>query len=259
MTFKGIELLNYEEKLALFYGIMLGDGCLSYGNYGKSGTRHTICVVGSIYDDKPFFETIVIPLVKDLTSKEVKFHERPRIGCIDLRFDNPPFFYKLKGMGFIVGRKGPKISVPKNFLDYNLMVNIIRGFMATDGSLVLTKNPNKFYPRIEANGISKPLILQIYKFLYNVGLKGSFYKAIRLKVDPRFKIVQDKYRFQFNGSKNLELFCDKIGFINPKHISKLSAFYQYSQKYDTELKNTNKEEKIVVRASLNSHYYNIWR
>ncbi|MBS3146122.1 hypothetical protein J4471_00315 [Candidatus Woesearchaeota archaeon] len=258
MAFKGIEFLNYEEKLALFYGIMLGDGCLSNGVY-KRHTKHTICITGSIYGDKEFFDSLIIPLVKDLNNRDVKYHERPNLGSLDLRFEDIILFNKLKDLGFIVGHKGPMISIPDFFNKYNLMINVTRGFIATDGSLVLTKNPNKFYPRIEANGISKPLILGIFKFLSDSGLQGHIYKAKRLKLDGGFRHLQDQYRFQFNGPRNLDLFCRKIGFINSKHFCKLNTFYEYSKVYDEKLKYPYPNNKRRIRDKLNLEYYNIWR
>ena len=46
--------LNDEEKFALFYGIMLGDGCLSYYGTKEKVNRFTIAITGGIDDRKLF-------------------------------------------------------------------------------------------------------------------------------------------------------------------------------------------------------------
>ena len=104
---------------------------------------------------------------------------------------------------------------------------IIRGFFATDGSLVLTDNNGILYPRIEANGISKNLLFEINNFLNSKGINCKFYKAKRIKENgfgyPLNR--KEQYRLQINGKKNLKKFEKIIGFINPKQIEKLKGYY----------------------------------
>ena len=104
---------------------------------------------------------------------------------------------------------------------------IIRGFFATDGSLVLTDNNGILYPRIEANGISKNLLFEINNFLNLKGINCKCYNAKRLKENgfgyPLNR--KEQYRLQINGKKNLKKFEKIIGFINPKQIEKLKGYY----------------------------------
>jgi hypothetical protein len=221
--------LNDEEKFALFYGIMLGDGCLSYYKTKEEVNRFTIAITGGT-DDKNLFEKIIIPTLAMLGRKSSSIKNKKDCNGIELNFPNKIIFDKVKFYGFPVGKKGPNINIPKHFYDKKLVKYVVAGFMATDGSLVLTKNPNKYYPRIEANGISKPLIEQVHAFLISIGMNGAFYLAKRKNPNSSYN-VQQQYRFQFNGMKNLLLFHDLIGFANPKYEEKFINFLNYEEEY----------------------------
>jgi hypothetical protein len=59
MTSFNVNSLTNEEKFALFYGIMMGDGCLSYciqkrGSW-KPRVMFMISITGSSVDDRDFF------------------------------------------------------------------------------------------------------------------------------------------------------------------------------------------------------------
>ena len=94
----------------------------------------------------------------------------------------------------------------------------------------MTKNPNKYYPRLESQAIHKFLMLQVHRYLTGLGMDGHFYKC-KSRPDPRFKVNQQKYKFQFNGTENLLIFRKKVGFVNPKHHERFEKFMDYSEKY----------------------------
>ena len=163
--------LNYEEKFALLYGIMLGDGCLSL----VEGRKKFIVITCSLEDDLPFFQKVVSPLLKEFRGKDTNIKFRKACRAIDFNFTDKELFDLIHFKGFPIGKKGPNLIIPDEFYKNNLLKFIVQGFFATDGSLVLTRNPNKFYPRIEGNGISKKLISQISDYLRDIGMKGRCY------------------------------------------------------------------------------------
>lgn len=165
---------------------------------------------------------------------------------LDINFPNKSIFNKISERGFPVGKKGPNINIPKYFYNQKLVKYVVAGFMATDGSLVLTKNPNKYYPRIEANGISKPLIEQVHAFLISVGMSGAFYLAKRKNTYSSYNLKQ-QYRIQFNGIKNLLLFYEKIGFVNSKHQEKYKTFLDYSENYHKVILGIPTQEQKTIR------------
>lgn len=249
-----VNSLNKEERFALLFGILAGDGCLSKHVNKKGRKYYFISISGNYYDDKPFYNSVVVPLInllREKHKKQISFKERLNQGKIEINFSDKILFDKLRNIGFPIGKKGQKLTIPEYFFDKNLLEYIIQGFFATDGSLVLTKNPNKFYPRIEAVVIHKNFLKQIYNFLVLIGLNGSYYKS-KSKPDPRWEVTQDKYRFQFNGKKNLLLFNELIGFINPKHKKKFLDFIDYEAEYSSTLKGIPFSKHKEIRESLNA-------
>lgn len=250
------EFEENKEKYALLFGIMLGDGCLSNYLDKDDRERFAVCITCSYYDDREFFENIIIPLLIFLRGKQTKFKERLKEGVIYVNFPDKRLFYKIKTLGFPVGKKGPNLIIPKIFYEKNLLKYIVQGFFATDGCLVLTKNHNKFYPRLESHATHKILLKQICDYLNSLGMKGYFYSS-KSKPDPQWKIVRDKYKFQFNGKKNLILFNDIVGFVNPKHKKRFLNFLKYSNEYDKKMGMTLPKEKKVMRKVINSSFYKL--
>jgi hypothetical protein len=116
-----------------------------------------------------------------------------------------------------------------------------------------SKNPNKYYPRIESVVIHKEFLKQIYDYLISIGLSGAYYLC-KSKPSPRWKTSQTKYRFQFNGVENLLSFENLVGFINPKHKRKYVFFLQYSSKYDSSVLGKPLREQIEVRRVINNTF-----
>lgn len=247
-----VNSLNRYQRIALLYGIMAGDGCLSLCTNKKGKTCHFISISGNYYDDKPFFNEVVLPLVNSLRSNkvDVKFRERPKYGKIEINFIDRELFELIHSYGFPVGKKGQNLLISSLFYRKNLIRYIMQGFMATDGSLVLTKNPNKFYPRVEAMVIHKEFLKQVYDYLISMGLKGAYYKR-KSKTGYGWKTGQDQYRFQFNGKGNLLLFEKLVGFINPKQRAKFNNFLNYDIGYDYIIKDKTSLQKRVLKNDFN--------
>ena len=244
--------MNFEvdKDFSLLYGIMLGDGCLSLVNRKKK----FISIKGSLKDDLPFFENIISPILMKLRNKNTNIKIRKFENSIEFNFIDNNLFDLIHSFGFPIGKKGNRLFIPKIFYDKHLVNYIISGFFATDGSIVLTRNPNKYYPRLEAHIIAHDLVKEIYDFLIALGFKGHFYKCKRKIRDLRWKIVQDQYRFQFNGKRNLILFSEKIGFVNPKYQEKFKEFLEYDKKYNNAIKGISYSKLKIIRKPINSEF-----
>ena len=140
-----------DKDFALLYGIMLGDGCLSLVN----GKKKFISIKGSLRDDISFFENIISPILIKFRNKHTNIKIRNVDNSIEFNFADNALFDLIHSFGFPIGKKGDRLFIPKIFYDKHLIRYVINGFFATDGSIVLTKNPNKYYPRLEAHVISK--------------------------------------------------------------------------------------------------------
>ena len=244
-----------NEDIALLYGILLGDGCIN--EYKRKGRKNSylcsISITCNALDDKPFFNKVVNPLINKLRKKETKW----RVGYsnkIEFNFHDRDLFYKLSSLEFVRGKKGNKIYIPEIFYKNNLVKYIVQGFFATDGCLFLTKNPHKYYPRVESHANCINLLKQIYEYLNSIGMNGGFYKCS--KRYSGFKSDKDSSKFQFNGLKNLLIFNEKIGFVNPKHQTKFNNFIGYTKHYDNIIKNIPSQEQKDVRLNVSKDYFN---
>ncbi len=240
--------MKREEAFALLYGIMLGDGCISQYKTKEGRERYVICITGDYYTDKKFYDKVIVPILKKLGRKSVKIKTRLQNGTIEINFPDRTLFNEIFKAEFPIGKKGINLKISDYFFEKNLINKVIQGFFATDGCIVLTKNPNKFYPRLEGHGIAKKLLIQIKDELIKKGLNGKFYMCKRNKKDTRWKTAQQQYRFQFNGEKNLMLFDKLVGFINPKHKKKAEVFIKYSKEYNNLLKKipTQKQKRDKI-------------
>lgn len=210
--------MKVDKQFALLYGIMLGDGCLSW----TFKNNKYVAITGNMNDDIKFFEEVINPIFKILTNKVHTIKFRTLKKAIDFQFVDHDLFNFINSFGFPIGKKGRKLFIPEIFYKKRLVKYVISGFFATDGSLVLTDNNGILYPRVEANGIAKNLIYEISEFLNAKGIKCNFYLAKRKNSCGYTKSVQ--YRLQINGKKNLNKFVKKIGFVNPKHQEKLEYY-----------------------------------
>ena len=246
--------LSKDKKFALLYGIMLGDGCLSHYKTKEGYEKFIVCITGDFYSDSPFYKHFLVPLLKSLSIRSVLVKKRPKNGTLAINLSDKLLFDKVSSLGFPTGKKGNVLEIPKYFYLNNLIRFVVTGYFSTDGCIVLTKNPNKYYPRIEGHGIAPKLILQINDYLNSTGLNGHFYKCKRTLRDPRWKTSQQQYRFQFNGERNLNLFENIINFINPKHQKRFSEFIKYSNNYNTAIKGIPTQKQKPIRNKINKKY-----
>jgi hypothetical protein len=190
--------LQIDKDFALLYGIMLGDGGLSLAKRrGRKTDGKFITITGSSVDDVKFFGEVVRPLLKKYRNKDTNLKYKRNCNAIEYNFIDQRLFDFVASVGFPIGLKGNRLFIPKIFYDLKLVEQIIAGFFATDGSLVLTKNPNKYYPRLEIRVISVSLLKEVYSYLLSLGFKGGFYECKRSNVHAEaYNCVHTKYRIQ---------------------------------------------------------------
>ena len=203
--------MEINSDVATMYGILAGDGCLSR----TVNNKLFISITCNFHDDKPFFDKIVIPLMTRIREKETKYRSREALGKIEINFMDTQFFNFFENLGFPVGKKSTKLFIPSCLGDFTK--DIILGYFATDGSLVLTDNNGILYPRLEIQSLSQKILKQVLEFLHSFGVTGNVYKI-------QYKDYKPIYRLQCNGLGNLILFEKNIGFLNPKHRVKFTNY-----------------------------------
>ncbi len=205
--------MEVTKDMALLYGIIAGDGCLS-----RSCGNYFISITCNFYDDIPFFDEVVQPLLEKITGKKINYRLRKNHGKIEFNFTNKTLFEFFENLKFPVGKKGTRLLIPDQLEKYKS--ELISGYFATDGSLVLTNNNGTMYPRLEIQSISQKILVQVLEHLESFGLRGAVYNV----PIPQNMNRQSTYRLQLNGIGNLLTFEEKIGFLNPKHRTKMRNY-----------------------------------
>jgi hypothetical protein len=206
--------------MALFFGIMLGDGCLSQYNKGRARCVIVTCGYPS---DREFFYGTVLPLANKLRNKPARWREVPSDGRLEINFCDKRLFSILKELGFPVGVKGRRLSIPTALYDNKFIKKIIAGLYATDGSFIVADNNGIDYPRIELHSISHGLLSQVQTKLQEQGVHANLNTINRTK----WGII---YRLDINGKTNVSKFEKKIRLVNPKHKAKFDRFFRTAAK-----------------------------
>lgn len=124
----------WNEDLAYFFGLLLGDGSLpqarSIRPNGKIQERHIIHFVSN---SECFIKEIYIPLFKkifriDLKLEQVKNKKNPLFCC---RIESKEIYHFLEKIGFTTGKKAKIAKVPK--IENKLKKFVLAGLLDTDG------------------------------------------------------------------------------------------------------------------------------
>jgi hypothetical protein len=203
--------LNKKEKKVIipsinskdfceFYGIMLGDGCIT-------SDMKSFVITGDKILEKPYYEDYLFKLISKLFGFPPKI-----IYSKDSRVARSIFYSKkicsfLASIGFPVGLKSKgNMSFPKFIKTSNEnLASCIRGIMDTDGSL--SSHPNVKI-MIHFSITNKALRKSVLNGLNTLGIRGGeFNKGIMIY-----------------GSDKLNQFHKEIGFSNYKNIVKYNHF-----------------------------------
>lgn len=219
--------MELNEDFALLYGILLGDGSISKikRKDRENGFYHFINITCNYYDDQPFIFNIVLPILKRVVGREIKTIKYRKDGAVRIQFCCKELFNRLTELDFPIGVKANNSFISNIFYEKNLVKQLIQGFMATDGYLLINPNRNYYYPRLGAKVTSIRLLKQIFEYLVNLGLNGHFHNV---NINTKGSISKKpQSRIEFNGLINLNSFHEKIGFVNPKHENMYLNFVEY--------------------------------
>ncbi len=201
---KKIKLNFNDDNLLEFYGILMGDGCLSqYLNENR--IRKVINITGNAIKDVEYLTLYVIPLIKKVFNINTKIKFRKKCNAIDIIFSHLGVFEALKANGFPVGKKG-QIRIPKKIckLGDEKINNLIRGFFDTDGCITAKKHESYKYPYIIITTSSAIL-------------REQFRDMLRRQGFPAY-IMRDDVTFR--GNKNFKKWFEIIGSKNPRNLNR---------------------------------------
>lgn len=203
-----VSIPNLNKKLALFLGLLWGDGWLLNRNIAKTNGNWRI---GLVEDDLPLINNFAL-LVEDLfrikpklcdriTKIEVYFNSRIVYDFLNLKFNFPD------------GEKIGKLRVPKQILfSKRCTLAFLSGLFSTDGSFTLYKG----YPRIQFDSATFEFVKEVESILTDLDFNPRFYTYNRSNGNKLYGI-------HLNGVKQVCLFNKLIGFIGEK-ANKLANF-----------------------------------
>jgi hypothetical protein len=214
-------------NVAYLCGVFAGDGNISYRENKK---EYSITCAGNPIDERKFYHEVIGPMFKEL------FRFSPKIK--HFKSDNTYGFvifskglttYLTEYIGLPKGKKYSKLCIPKKLKEKEeLIVCFIRGLFDTDGCITFKKRYRDYpyYPTISISSKSPSFILEVSNFLKIHGF--TFYEVYNYKIkDKRFKKGFNLIsRIELNGIERLQGFMENIGFKNPKHLNKISKYYE---------------------------------
>ena len=143
-SFKRMQEYNLElpitAELCEFFGIMLGDGCISKYTAYKNVNRCDIVITGDKRYEQKYYNYIEL-LLKNNFNVNYYIFKSNTDNSIRLFIRNKRFSDFLLKIGYQSGEKARTATIPENFmnLEWNLLKNIIKGIYDTDGTIFAHK------------------------------------------------------------------------------------------------------------------------
>lgn len=205
--FPDIKEIDISNPLALeFYGIMMGDGCVSrYPVKPKKLWRTSVVITGNSIKDREYFDYFLVPTMHKLFGTNIKPKKRKHQNAIDLVTSASHVSNWLIKHDFPVGEK-IGLQIPQHIMSMpaEKKNNVIRGLFDTDGCVAARKDENYKYPYVFIWSKSRKLVEQ---------LKG----ILREQAIPAY-IHGDSVVLR--GGNNFKIWFKKIGSSNPRNIKK---------------------------------------
>ncbi len=205
---KEIEIPGRSERLAEFYGVMLGDGNVTKISGYKIGV-YSIRIVGDFNNEREYILNFVKPLVENLFKINVKVGKYKSSNCIFAEAYSRRLVDFLEGMGFIAGDKiRNRLRIPVWIKENKAYVTAcLRGLFDTDGSFYRLGKQNSY--QIQFKNHNRSLLDDVRAEILKLGIKVS--KII----DGRSIVITKR--------EEIEKFYKVVGFSNFKHLKKIKA------------------------------------
>jgi len=199
-----------ESQVLEFFGIMLGDGCISeYTARYDARTRRETRITLNSEKDRIYAEKFILPLIARNFLVKIRLSKRKSSNTIDLSCVDPRLFYWLKKNGFPVGEK-TNLRLPKKIMNLTptLLSSLVRGLFDTDGCISARKDEKYRYPYIMITSKSEVLREQVKKILLRLGF-NAYIHAITVTV---------------RGKQNCFNWFEKIGSNNPRNKDRFTRW-----------------------------------
>ena len=210
-----------DQKLAYETGVHIGDGNL----YSKNRT-HKITYSGNLLNEETYYLDILKPLLEEIYGIEpavIRWTERNAILLV-LNSKTVADF-KINELKLPNGKK-THITIPAQITeDPILLRECLKGIGDTDLSPSFKKTRSGKYsePRMDLFTRSTELANQLQEIL----------QSMQFTVTKKTKIRRGflENRMRMHGKRNLELWLETIGFLNPYRLSKIAVWRKFGEVY----------------------------
>lgn len=198
---KNIKIPKYSKMLAEFVGICLGDGYIS--KYQTSITLNTLA-------DKEYIPYVIKIALSLFPETKISLVQKGDEHAVDVRINSKIVSDFFLNMGIIPNNKRVPKWILKNMFYKKYCV---RGLLDTEGSISFkiyrSKKGTSLYKQLNFRNTNKELMEFVRNTLIEIGLK------------PTMTLKKSLY---LSNHKSVDYFRNKIGFRNPKLISKSRVY-----------------------------------
>jgi hypothetical protein len=197
------------RELSELIGAFIGDGFTNmYAHH------YIVQFTGHASLDQNYMTGHIAKFILDVSPK-IKFRIGKKDNTMRLTIYSKEFHQLLtKRFLFPAGKKSYTVTIPDEILkaEKSILHACVRGIFDTDGCIGFDrrKTYRQPYMRIHLDMKSKKLIAQLVKILQEEGIKVT--------------VTDQGERIQINGSEQVFLFVEKIGFSNERHLKKISLW-----------------------------------
>jgi len=195
-------------------GLHAGDGTI------YRTARSVVWELRGNLDEREFYEEHIIPLLARIGFVVTgHFRSGGKNGCYGVRCCKNKFIKLLTDAGFAIGKKTRSVHIPEDIMEgsQELKEAFIRGLFAADGSMYVD---GRNYPLIEFASASQRLRDEVVLLLQQFGIKPYTWKYTpKQRGGPA-------YFLRLCGREKLQLFCSRIGLLNPKHRLRAAPFLE---------------------------------
>jgi len=217
---KKLTKLSKEELIAYETGVHLGDGSLVYDRKHRT---YRVEYSGDAENDRIFYSEILPSILEIIYSKKPKIYLKKNERTILLVLNSKKVIEQKINLGLPTGNKITLRKIPR-FIekDRKLTLHFLRGLADADFLVTFKKNKKGIHtePRIEYFTNNSVLANFVHNSLKSIGFRCSLESSLRCK-------KHTEYRIRIYGKKHLQLWMEKIGFFNPKHLSKILFFEKH--------------------------------
>jgi len=208
---KDIKIPKRDEKLAEFFGIMLGDGHVQKTKEYKRGT-YGFNITGHMILDKDYLMNFVKPLGEKLFGISGRTYASKRSKGLHIIFDGLKLVEFFEKEGFKAGNKiKNQVTFPLWVKENpNFLAACLRGLFDTDGSFYKLTNQNSY--QVEFTNHDSKLLIDSHQALLSLGIGVS-------------RII-DNRKYVITKKSEIAKFYKVIGFHNSKHLNKINVFMQ---------------------------------